>query len=678
MKLCLNCIVKNESARIERMLDSVCQFIDYWVIVDTGSTDDTKEKIAKYFEHHKVPGSLYEAPFHDWAQARNAALAYARVEWCKNTSLFDYLLLVDADMELKVGDRSVFDRLGGPSYDMMQHAGSCHYLNRRLLAADHTGKYLGVTHEYLDVPSAAEIKESEAFFIDHADGANRPEKFRRDIRLLKRGLREEPNNERYMFYLANSYRDAGEYTQAIPWYKKRVAAGGWDEEVWQAQVFMAHCYYQQGNEGEFIRNALLAYNMRPKRAEPLHDLAHHFRMKGMNAPAALFAEVGMTIPPPAGDSLFINDRTYKGALKEEFSISGFYVPGKRQRAFEVTDSMLLFPGPYGDMYHTARNNMYHYLPPLSALCPSFTWKNIGFKPPEGWTAMNPSVTLCGNELWCIIRTVNYTITENGRYLIKEVMDDGTTGCNANAEFPINTRNWLARLTDRLTVWEVGEVLPPGNFPKEWSLVVGFEDMRLFPYLKTLCFSATCRQLHADGNCEQVRGRLEPIGGRDWKVDEGYVRMLRTPRQTEKNWAPVPPVIDDAGLQFIYRPGEVVDAFGQTVAKYPTPFNVGSISGGSQLVEFGGAYIALVHEAAYTPFEPVKRYYWHRFIVYGNDLQPLKISTPFVFNDRQIEFAAGMCWHPDGERLVISYGVKDAEARIATVATKEIKELLCLG
>ena len=38
-KLCLNMIVKNENHVIKRCLDSILLVIDYWVIVDTGSTD---------------------------------------------------------------------------------------------------------------------------------------------------------------------------------------------------------------------------------------------------------------------------------------------------------------------------------------------------------------------------------------------------------------------------------------------------------------------------------------------------------------------------------------------------------------------------------------------------------------------------------------------------------------
>jgi hypothetical protein len=74
--------------------------------------------------------------------------------------------------------------------------------------------------------------------------------------------------------------------------------------------------------------------------------------------------------------------------------------------------------------------------------------------------------------------------------------------------------------------------------------------------------------------------------------------------------------------------------------------------------------------------PHKRYYWHRFIHYDHHGKPIAISTPFVFNDRVIEFAAGMCWHPDENRLVISYGYQDAEARIATVESRELEQFLC--
>ena len=53
-------IVKNESKVIERCLGSVKDFINYWVIVDTGSTDGTQQ-IIKNFMKDAVLNELYDS-----------------------------------------------------------------------------------------------------------------------------------------------------------------------------------------------------------------------------------------------------------------------------------------------------------------------------------------------------------------------------------------------------------------------------------------------------------------------------------------------------------------------------------------------------------------------------------------------------------------------------------------
>ena len=63
-KICLNMIVKNEEPVIERCLATVKPYIDYWVIVDTGSTDNTMEKIRNFMKD--VPGELHECPWQNF------------------------------------------------------------------------------------------------------------------------------------------------------------------------------------------------------------------------------------------------------------------------------------------------------------------------------------------------------------------------------------------------------------------------------------------------------------------------------------------------------------------------------------------------------------------------------------------------------------------------------------
>jgi tetratricopeptide (TPR) repeat protein len=675
-KVCLNMIVKNESGRILRALKSAAPYISSFVIVDTGSTDDTISMINEFFAQEKIPGRIYTAPFENWSQARNAALARARMQL--GAFDWDWLLLMDADMELVVDNRIAWEMLldnaaKAKSLDMEQRTGSLHYLNRRLMHKDAPGFYIGVTHEYLDVPAGGQVPNAVAHFKDHADGANRPDKYQRDVRLLLEGLKEEPKNGRYYYYLAQSYRDGNDLDNAIKWYKKRVEFGGWIEEQWSAQVNLAHCLKAKGDEAGFVMEMLKAYAMRPSRAESLYDLAQHFRHQdGKQNVASLFAEVGLDIPR-SNDALFVNDYAYDTGLKEEFAITGFYNEGKRKKAAKVCDWLSLNTGPYPQGRATGRQNLYWYIKPLKEHAPSFQTKRIDFTPPEHWTAMNPSVTLYRDQLYAVVRTVNYRINEHGQYLIRA--NDGT----ANNTNPIETRNWLLHIgLDLNSKPDAEEILPPSPpMACEFPPVIGFEDMRIFEWKEQLHFSSCVRQVHWDGNCEQVRGRI-------WRRVSDFApevtdwrRMLKEPRETEKNWAPI---VDGPDLKFMWRPGTVVDNEGKVIFHSPPPITTDIVSGGSQLVKFDTGWVALVHTAHQLPNSPC-RYYYHRWAYYDRDFRLLKLSAPFVFEDRVIEFAAGLCWHPapsavaHGRKLVISYGFKDEEAKIATIDEADVARML---
>ncbi len=666
MRLCLNMIVKNESARIVRALESTVNHISCAVIVDTGSTDDTVKVIRDFFVAKNIPCIVGSAPFIDWSNARNAALMAARSAAMSPAFEWDYLLLMDADMELRVHDPKWMDRRTGPAWDMYQTAGALTYQNRRLVHKDELGLYKGVTHEYLNVLSAGLIPRADAEFIDHADGSNRPDKYRRDIKLLKQGLKDEPNNERYMYYLAQSYRDAGKPSDAAKWYKRRIAAGGWNEEVWSAQQCYAYCLRDLGDEAGFIRETLVAYNMRPSRAETLFDLAKNYRDKGENAASVIFSEAGINIPLST-DALFVNDYVYQCGIKDEFSICAYYLPDKRERGFDICNELALKKGPYGFSRELARSNLLYYIKPLKEVAPSWEWKKLDFKAEPNWTAMNPSVTVHEDILYAVIRTVNYNL-ENGRYFIA-----GNPLGPLNDDNPIRTRNFLTCLRDDFSILSAGEILPPSNMPAPlFKPVLGFEDMRLFSWKDQLWTSSTVREMNAGGVCEQVLAPLQCESGEQWFVDDNWKRMLRMPQEYEKNWAPVSTPL---GISFMYRPGEVVNTDGETAIKHEPEQDIRHFSGGSQLIEFREGWLAIIHEARFLPGTQ-NRYYSHRFIMYGSAFDVLRISKPFVFNDKVIEFCAGMCWHPvHSDRIVISYGFKDAEARIGTISAKDVEKML---
>jgi glycosyltransferase involved in cell wall biosynthesis len=669
MRLCWNAIVKNESGRILRACESVLPHITCYAICDTGSTDGTQDMIIDFFGIHGIPGTITSAPFEDFSQARNAGLEAAR-----SIDGWDYALLMDADMELKVIDPTWADGLNGEAYDMYQTAGILSYQNRRLLSCFSKGTYLGVTHEYLDVPTYGCLSKDRVHFVDHADGTNRKDKFERDIRLFKKSLKTEPNNVRTFYYLAQSYKDAGKTAEAAKWYDRRIKAGGWAEEVWSAMERLAECYKDLGRAPDFIATALEAYNFRPTRAESLYHLAKFFREKGQNYLGVLFAEAGLSIPP-TGDALFVNDYVYRCGLKEEFSICAYYVPEKRNKGFSITDELAIGKHTFPWARGLADINMVHYLQPLKDWCPSFDWRHVTFQAEEHWTAMNPSVTThilpSGQpQLKVLVRTVNYRMDEQGRYLIRG-LDDGTV-TNSN---PINTRNWLVPLTDDLDSICQIEVVPPPALPCGYPLVVGFEDMRLIARGHDLYTSSTVRQFDPDGIAEQVIARIgDPLysGSSTLQLTDIY-RMLRSPRLYEKNWAPFVHK-GTSDIRFMYRPGHVVDDRGQDVVVNDTPFATGAFAGSSQLIWVDDYLLGIIHEARYHLGTPL-RYYQHRFVLYGLDYQVAHVSKPFFFNDKVIEFSAGLALHPNNVDLIISYGWKDCEARLARVRKDEVMKFI---
>jgi glycosyltransferase involved in cell wall biosynthesis len=648
MKLVWNAIVKDERQILARCLASILPNVDGAVIVDTGSTDGTPEFIKQCFDDARKPIELHSVLFENFAQARNAALSLAR-----NSSIaWDYLLLSDADMELVV--EAPIKLNGGLSYDMWQTAGEMRYLNRRIINRSATGWYRGVTHEYLDIASAGCI--DSASFTDYADGSNRPGKLDRDIVLLEKALQTETDIgliARYCFYLGQSYFDLSNWEKAAEYYHRRLSLGGYEEECWYSLYRYALCLKNMGNHAEFVWNMLAAYERRPQRMEAFYELARFFReLRGGNLRSLLFSDIGMHAPRP-DDALFVNDYVYKTGLKEEFSICAYYTPQRRIGA-RICNKIALDQD--GTVYsrEQARSNLFWYLQPLSERITSFKAERIKFTPPDGYVPMNPSIINHNGKPLVLVRTVNYAITPEGYYVSRTVP----------AEHPdfshIITRNFLVGLSRYDIELELRQ---PWNFPPpQFPLVRGFEDSRLFNWKGEFWTLSTVRELTPEGWCEQV---LAPLVGATYG-DEWTRAVPEGGKKHEKNWMPW--VRDNGELNFIYRLGTVLDVTGKVIHQTAPAWATEHISGGSQVIKVGTEYLALVHEARAIPGRP-NRYYQHRFVLMDEKGAVLRLSEPFFFHDRQIEFAAGLALF--GKTLMVSYGVRDEEAWVASMDLVEV-------
>lgn len=306
--ICLNMIVKNESRVITRCLSSVIPFIKSWAIVDTGSTDGTQGIIKEYLKN--IPGQLIERPWVDFAHNRTEALQYVNRE-------AEYILIVDADEEIKTDPGFDFPTLVYDGYYLQSRLSTINYYRMQLVKNGLNWCWQSKLHEYITSNQMKTYGYLESIYdLPHPDGhrSSNPNKYKQDALTLEQALLEEPENERYTFYLAQSYRDCRDTDLAIRYYTKRVTMAGWAEEVWYSLYQIGVLKLNSGTNWEEVQMALLdAYNYRPTRAEPLIPIIKYYLNKEAWPLALLFAKQASEIPTPK-DLLFIEPEVY-GAKK---------------------------------------------------------------------------------------------------------------------------------------------------------------------------------------------------------------------------------------------------------------------------------------------------------------------------------------------------------------------------
>jgi glycosyltransferase involved in cell wall biosynthesis len=332
--ICLNMIVKNEAPVIRRCLDSVRPIIDYWLIVDTGSTDGTQAIIREHLKD--VPGELHERPWENFAHNRSEALTLARGHG-------DYVFVIDADEIVEIEPGFAMPALTADSCNVLIRYGGCSYLRKQLVRNALPWRYEGVLHEYITCEQA----RTEEFLpgiatVPHHDGARARDAttYRRDALVLEKALLDEPGNTRYVFYLAQSYRDAGDLELALRNYRRRADMGGWTEEVWYSLYQIAQIKERMQNPWPEVMEAYLAaFQFLPDRAGPLYHIAMHYQAKAEYHLSHLYLSRAMQIRPPEPNRLFVERTIYEFQLPLEYAVACYYV-GQHCQSIAVNNGLL--------------------------------------------------------------------------------------------------------------------------------------------------------------------------------------------------------------------------------------------------------------------------------------------------------------------------------------------------
>jgi len=230
-------------------------------------------------------------------------------------------------------------------------------------------KYFGVLHEYPSLedkqPNIAKLEGNYAIVARTMGARNLNitpvEKYKKDAELLEKALIDEPTNVRYQFYLAQSYFDSQQWDKAEAAYIKRVQMGGWEEEQFYAAYRIGMCRGLQEKPWIEIQQAFLeAWELRPTRAEPLHQIARVYRLMGHPRLGFLYAKMAADIAYPADDILFVSEDVYQWGILDEIGSTAFYA-GKPHMGYAACKKLLVENRLPADHVDRVQANLNQYL-----------------------------------------------------------------------------------------------------------------------------------------------------------------------------------------------------------------------------------------------------------------------------------------------------------------------------
>ncbi|MGD0302133.1 MAG: glycosyltransferase [Bryobacteraceae bacterium] len=215
LSLCM--IVKNEERNLARCLDSVQGLAGEFIIVDTGSTDQTPA-IAAGYGAAVIP---FDFTVVDFAAARNHAIAHAHGRW---------ILMLDADEVLAPESAPELDKLialdENAGYFLERHNHSLDSENSvtdyvvRLFPNRPDYRYRGRVHEIIDssILSAGGRLHKTQIRIHHSFSSDREARRRKNhwyIQILKEEIAADPLDPTRLDFLAAEYHQLEMFDEAI-------------------------------------------------------------------------------------------------------------------------------------------------------------------------------------------------------------------------------------------------------------------------------------------------------------------------------------------------------------------------------------------------------------------------------------------------------------------------------
>jgi hypothetical protein len=360
------------------------------------------------------------------------------------------------------------------------------------------------------------------------------------------------------------------------------------------------------------------------------------------------------------------------SLLEEFTIFCYYTDYRKYGCI-ISDKLILSRFDNYNINMTC-NNQKFYMEKIQRL----ERIPIKVKTYPNYVGLNASIIQYNDGYLLNGRTVNYELTDNGDYIVK---DGGSI---------INTINYVLYMNKKFQILSQN-ILVDKSTCEEYNVrpITGLEDIIIFKdnENKIWCTCTTldtnpagipqislCKvsdKLNTDDEFEIISKR--PI----YLVEEG---------RAEKNWLPFVDEQNNFNFMYSYSPTitrsisntkEVIEDLGYIASevkiKNEIMFNFDRFRGSSGPLKFDDGYLFIVHEVTWLSNNK-SRNYTHRFIYTDSEFGIKKLSLPFYFEELSVEFVRSMCYSYEND-IVLTVGIKDRESWLYIIDKDYINSIL---
>ena len=250
-------ITRNEETCLDRCLGSFKSVADEIVVVDTGSTDRTKEIARKYTD------KVYDFKWiDDFSAARNFSFDKCTCDFIFWVDADDYILPEDAEKvrQIDLSDKEII--IFNYEYAHDEFGNSLSTVPRERMVRRSLGlRWEEEIHEYLQLNGKLWIS---GISTHHNKKAGTSE---RNLKILERVVAKNPDKSRNIYYIGREYLDFGRTEEGIKYLEKFVTMpGAFWEDVYLAHYRLAEVFIK--DENKFREHLFKSMMLEERRAEP--------------------------------------------------------------------------------------------------------------------------------------------------------------------------------------------------------------------------------------------------------------------------------------------------------------------------------------------------------------------------------------------------------------------------